>query len=713
MALPSRSPTAGHTPSHQLQRDTPTRPLHLTSAELQKILPRSPSPSRTVKCELLSPSSSFTNPSNMDSSFGNNPCPPFHPTEVIHQLQASDGQMIHPEIYGRIYKGFFMADNDWTCYRRNYFSLNCSYTLRPAIPSSNIHLLLHLGSSPQVVGFSLSIAAVVDGRDGKSTELIQHTLKRDKGSQVKPARIQLAPRPPPAAGMYGGDGGLGGSRSLYDPGFGQNPNAPVTEATFERIQFKNATANNGKRRAAQQYYHLLIELFADIGAQYTGERWVKIASRMSVPMVVRGRSPGHYQSERRGSNASTGPGSSGGAGNGGSYPPSGSSRTPGDINMSGTPSLVSGSNSSSSYDSRMHHYEGHETRYQLPSVSDYTTTKVKHEYGSGVGTGYVLPSIASTQESLGQHCGHWEATVDSKGYFPPALLHQSERRDGNASPSPGGSGGAGSGGSYPPGGSSRTLGDFNISGTSSLVPGSSFNNNEETNPQLMGQEQSTEAVVLGKVRLASANAAFTGSVDLLQHTQHDPSSTTESIPNSSGAILETFLPEHAVTASLTRFSTESCISSSTCSADETDWDEDSIVEFASDLMKCQSLTTSSSTNQMGLVPRRLTPAQRQLIDRLMEEFWMVWNKRLGAGEQHCDSPDSSASPEISSTGPSGPNWLRPEGSKRSRENNDRSDDENGRTFKRVGKTSSFSDPNRISLRFACPYRKHNPRKYCV
>jgi meiosis-specific transcription factor NDT80 len=397
----------------------------------------------------------------MDSSLANNPSPPLHPTEVIHQLQTSDGQIIRPEIFGRIDKGFFIAENDWTCYRRNYFSLNCSYTLHPAIPNSSIHLVHHGGSSSQIAGFALSIAAVVDGRDGKSTELIQHTPKRDKGPQVKPARISVAPRPPPTTGMYGGDNGPGGPRSLYDSGFGQNPNAPATEATFERIQFKNATANNGKRRAAQQYYHLLVELFADIGAQHTGERWIKIASRMSVPMVVRGRSPGHYQNERRGSNASTGPGGSGGSGGGGSYPPGGSSRAPGDMSMSGPSSMIPGSSFSGSHDGRMHHfrssiapvqismdstmsaeearsiddapcymyypapiYEGHEPRYQLPSVSEYTPAKVKHEFGNGVSPGYVLPSIASAQEGLGRQCGRWEGTTESKGYFPPALLQQ-------------------------------------------------------------------------------------------------------------------------------------------------------------------------------------------------------------------------------------------------------------------------------------------------
>jgi len=180
---------------------------------------------------------------------------------------------------------------------------------------------------------------------------------------------------------------------------------------------------------------------------------------MSAPMVVRGRSPGHYQSERRGSNASTGPGGSGGAGGGGSYTPSGSaSRTPGDMNISGTTSLLPSSGYGNSYDTRSHHYrsnvaplqipmeptlsaeeaksieeapcylyypgaiyEGHEARYQLPSVSEHATSKIKQEYNA---SGYVLPSLASTQDASGRHCGRWEGTTESKGWFPTALIQQ-------------------------------------------------------------------------------------------------------------------------------------------------------------------------------------------------------------------------------------------------------------------------------------------------
>ena len=464
LAPPTRSPALPHPGSPLTTRDLytgATPQLRRTS----DLLSRSPSISGGVRGIPLSPSSAsgFTSPSNMENSIGGASCPPLNATELLYQLQGPDGQSLRPEIFGRIDKGFFMADNDWTCYRRNYFSLNCSYTIQPAVPTGTINLVQNGHVGPQVYGFAMSIAAVVDGRDGKPIELVQHTPKRDKGPQEKPARITLAPRPPASHGMYG-DGGLGSSSrgSLYDSqAYGQNPNTPAIEATFERIQFKNATANNGKRRAAQQYYHLLVELFADVGQQHP-DRWVKIAFRMSAPMVVRGRSPGHYQNERRGSNASTGPGGSGGAGGAGSYTPSaGASRTPGDINMSGTSSsMLPGSSYGNSYDSRSHHYRTHiaplqipmepvlsaeeaksieespgylyypgaiyegshqEARYQLPSMSEYTTSKIKQEYNSG---GYVLPSLASTQDSLSRHCGRWEGTAESKGYFPTALIQQ-------------------------------------------------------------------------------------------------------------------------------------------------------------------------------------------------------------------------------------------------------------------------------------------------
>ena len=463
----SRSPALPHPSSPISARDlyTSATPHLRRASDLPSRSPSLPSTSRGVP---VSPSSTggFANPTNMESSLGA-ACPPLNPTDVIYQLQTTDGQIYRPEIYGRIDKGFFMADKDWTCYRRNYFSLNCSYTIQPSIPNSNMTLIAtHSGggaSGSPVYAFAMSISAVVDGHDGKAIELVQHTPKRDKGPQQKPERVTLQPQQPRQhGGLYGGDHSLSGSRGgPYDPpGFSPNPNQPfsngnppATEAIFERIQFKNATANNGKRRAAQQYYHLIVELYADVG-QHRPERWVKIATRISAQMVVRGRSPGHYQGERRGSNASSGPGS-GGASGGGSYTPGSISRTPNDMGMGGSSSLHQGSSYGSGYDGRSHHYrsnipplqvplepimsaeqaktitdspdylyfphtiyEGNESRWQPPRLSEYTSSKVKTEYSGGY-----LPSMNSN-DSLGRPCGRWEAFHDSKGLFPTALIQQ-------------------------------------------------------------------------------------------------------------------------------------------------------------------------------------------------------------------------------------------------------------------------------------------------
>jgi meiosis-specific transcription factor NDT80 len=316
----------------------------------------------------------------MNGSLSGTPCPPLFTTEVHHSLQTSEGQLIEPGIFGKIDKGFFMADNDWTCYRRNCFSLNCSYTLQPTIPNAAIYLVGQYGSAgAQVHSFAMSIVAVVNGRNGKSIELVQHTPKCGKGTPNRPARITVAPRPPASHGLFGGDSGLGGSRgSIYDAqGFNQNPNFPQIEATFECIQFKNVTANNSKRRAVQQYYHLPIELFADIGPQHA-DRWVKIASRMSAPIVVLG-SPQHYQGERRGSNTSTGPGGSGRAGDKGAYIPGFALRTPGNIPIFGMSFILPGSGYSMGYNGRSgsHYYRSNNTPLQIPMEPTLSAEEAK------------------------------------------------------------------------------------------------------------------------------------------------------------------------------------------------------------------------------------------------------------------------------------------------------------------------------------------------
>lgn len=188
------------------------------------------------------------------------------------------------DLRARIDRGFFLADNDWTCYRRNYFQLSTAFTLQGIgviydgqslpcwVKQQGRKTKVEDGDKKEslqaVERFMVGISSHVANSD-KAVELVEYSPKRDKGPTNTPQPRPLTP---------------GGNLTL------SSVNGTPSIATFERIQFKSATANNGKRRAAQQYYVVTVNLYAQLN---TGEL-VSVASIDSTPVVVRGRSPGHY-----------------------------------------------------------------------------------------------------------------------------------------------------------------------------------------------------------------------------------------------------------------------------------------------------------------------------------------------------------------------------------------------------------------------------------
>lgn len=247
--------------------------------------------------------------------------PPFEETEVLKTIVVDFGnsqQTVKPEVQAKIVKGFFSSDNKWTCYRRNYFAVACSFSLLPWPSTNHLYIRQSDGTLVPIGGFAMGISAIVNGQYGDTRELVQHTPKRDKQSESKPSKKALQPSPPsslqPGSTGPGSHTGYGlGSQALdYNSslaGATQPSHQPPTSHTFERIQFQKATANNGKRRAQQQFYNLVVELHAEVVNPANGEsQWFQIARRHSHPMVVRGRSPGHYKDGRRDSTASRSPG---------------------------------------------------------------------------------------------------------------------------------------------------------------------------------------------------------------------------------------------------------------------------------------------------------------------------------------------------------------------------------------------------------------------
>lgn len=303
---------------------------------------------------------------------------PWPNLECVTDLHYN-GQTIVPDIKAVVEKGFFLEESEmkWTCYRRNYFSVNCGYTLSPNVPDgARLCVKKTSDSAPQMVqAIGIRVCAAVDGSQGKSIDLVLHTPKRDAGPKLKIEITRLLPQASgvnaershmltphglsshthmhgpiaSSSGMYNptqmsayhptgavssphlpyqnvplpnpeggandttanqGNQSQASAQFTFSPG---GPHAPqpgsTTSHTFERIQFKCATANNGKRRASQQYFHLIAELYVDIRKDGANQpSWHLIARRTSDKIVVRGRSPSHYQNEnsRNGANRSNG-----------------------------------------------------------------------------------------------------------------------------------------------------------------------------------------------------------------------------------------------------------------------------------------------------------------------------------------------------------------------------------------------------------------------
>lgn len=239
---------------------------------------------------------------------------PFDGTAVVETVVADFGgtqQVITPEVDAKMNRGFFIAeDGKWTCYRRNYFSVTCGFSLTPWVANPAVPLYLRRADqSPELIrGWGMAISAIVNGQYGETRELVQHTPKRDKQSEHRPERVSLRASPPISlSSSSSNSNGHGPGMSLdYSGSFGGAPQLPQSH-TFERLQFQKATANNGKRRAQQQFYNVVVELHAEVADPiHGGTQWVLIARRRSDSMVVRGRSPGHYKDSRRDSTASMG-----------------------------------------------------------------------------------------------------------------------------------------------------------------------------------------------------------------------------------------------------------------------------------------------------------------------------------------------------------------------------------------------------------------------
>ncbi|KAI8291439.1 hypothetical protein K4K60_001959 [Colletotrichum sp. SAR11_57] len=196
-----------------------------------------------------------------------------------------NGQHMEPGMTAELYGMFFVAEDvfgaenngrplELTCYRRNLWQCSGQVTL----PRHITHAVDEQGRQIPVFELAASITAI-ESIEGKMTEIISIPWK---------SAHPIGAEEPKSSG--------GPPNIVLDLANGQevDANRVSLPLSWKRLQFKHATANNGRRKGLQQHYLVQISL---LGKQQSGE-YIKIAEISSGPVIVRGRSPRNFDSRK-------------------------------------------------------------------------------------------------------------------------------------------------------------------------------------------------------------------------------------------------------------------------------------------------------------------------------------------------------------------------------------------------------------------------------
>lgn len=188
---------------------------------------------------------------------------------------------------------FFLAESPWTssptpdpsvprpqpeltCYRRNLFQITGSVTL----PRSLRYIMTEHMERIPILATELTVSAT-ESVEGNSVKIISVPWKTPAANSTGQPEDKTEKEPPaiPLDTMAG-------------------PDVDSDYATFsiawKRLQFRIATANNGRRKELQQHFIVRLKVVATLS---TGAK-VSICESQSGPVIVRGRSPRNFQSRK-------------------------------------------------------------------------------------------------------------------------------------------------------------------------------------------------------------------------------------------------------------------------------------------------------------------------------------------------------------------------------------------------------------------------------
>lgn len=205
------------------------------------------------------------------------------------RLYTESFQQCYINIQAQLHGMFFLAESQWptsmdtappppelTCYRRNLFQVTGNVTL----PKSLRYIYTEEGQRIPIYDMELLVSAT-ESVEGNSVKIISVPWKTPSGNESS-KQDEKAEKEPPTIALD----------KLAGPDIDSDFNTIPIQ--WKRLQFRIATANNGRRKELQQHFTLHLKVMATVS---TGEKF-SIAEAHSGPVIVRGRSPRNFAARK-------------------------------------------------------------------------------------------------------------------------------------------------------------------------------------------------------------------------------------------------------------------------------------------------------------------------------------------------------------------------------------------------------------------------------
>ncbi|KAI9766416.1 MAG: hypothetical protein M1840_006522 [Geoglossum simile] len=205
-----------------------------------------------------------------------------------YTLLDYSGRRITFSLSAQLHGMFFLAESPWaaageaaipptelTCYRRNLFQISGSITM----PRGLRYILTEQGDKILIVAQELSISAT-ESVEGNPVKIISVPWKTPASNTA--AVEDKTEKEPPSLPL--------------DLMANQETDAEYVSfpIAWKRLQFRTATANNGRRKELQQHFVVKLKVIATLS---TGGK-ISVCEAQSGAIIVRGRSPRNFQSRK-------------------------------------------------------------------------------------------------------------------------------------------------------------------------------------------------------------------------------------------------------------------------------------------------------------------------------------------------------------------------------------------------------------------------------